>query len=357
MRRQSGTPIIPRITAALVAAALASTTLLPLAQAQGAQEGAAPAAKKEPDEKTRRKARDAFNAGKKAADKADYAAAEVKFKEANELIPSPHAMHWVAVCLDKQGKVDEAIAQYAAVLDDPKVAELGEEKVAETKARYKELRATKIATVNLTTVPAGAMVTVDGEAQPGETPLTLELEPGAHKLAITASGHLPKEVELNVEAGQALDENVELQPEPAPAPEPVAAPPPPPPEPPPAEPVEAEPESGKSMVPAYVTLGIAGAGAIVGTIFGVMALSKKSDFDDNPQADTADDVERNALIADMAFGVAITLGVTGIVLLTSDDEGSENVGRRTQSLPRQATLQVAPYVSPTGGGAAARVTF
>ena len=36
----------------------------------------------------------------------------------------------------------------------------------------------------------------------------------------------------------------------------------------------------------------------------------------------ADDTERNALIADMAFGVAITLGVTGVVLLTSDDSAA-----------------------------------
>jgi hypothetical protein len=95
---------------------------------------------------------------------------------------------------------------------------------------------------------------------------------------------------------------------------------------------------------------------VVGTIFGVMALSKKSDYDDDPTAETADAVERNALISDMAFGVAITLGVTGIVLLTSSDGQAEAAGLKRHQANR-ASLQLAPYVSPTGGGAAARLTF
>ncbi|HEY3496628.1 MAG TPA: PEGA domain-containing protein, partial [Polyangiaceae bacterium] len=129
-------------------------------------------------------------------------------------------------------------------------------------------------------------------------------------------------------------------------------PPPPPPPPPPPEP--------RSMVPAYVTLGIAGASAVVGTIFGVQALSSKSDFDDNPSTELADDTERNALIADMAFGVAITLGVTGVVLLTSDEEPAAapaaKAGRLTRS-PRGPELNVRPYAGPKSGGASARVTF
>jgi hypothetical protein len=104
-----------------------------------------------------------------------------------------------------------------------------------------------------------------------------------------------------------------------------------------------------------VTLGIAGAGAVVGTIFGIQALGAMNDFDDDPTSEKADDVERNALIADMAFGVAITLGVTGIVLLTSGDQPAE--AAQHVPLTAKAKLEVAPYVSPEGGGAAARLTF
>jgi hypothetical protein len=106
------------------------------------------------------------------------------------------------------------------------------------------------------------------------------------------------------------------------------------------------------MVPAYVTLGLAGAGIAVGTVFGVMALNDKSDFDDNPTTDKADEVERNALISDMAFGVALTLGITGVVLLTSSDDEPE--AKQTASKDK---LVVAPFVTPKAGGAAARWTF
>jgi hypothetical protein len=111
------------------------------------------------------------------------------------------------------------------------------------------------------------------------------------------------------------------------------------------------------MVPAYVTIGIAGAAAVVGTIFGVKALGAKSDFDKTPTTKTADDTERNALIADMAFGVAITLGVTGIVLLTSDDEPPPAATGMFKPKAKSARVNLTPYAGPKSGGATARVTF
>jgi hypothetical protein len=366
MRRLSGTPILSRIAAGLVAAAMATTSLAPLARAQDAGKPAdkpAPA-KAEPDKKTRDAARKAFGEGKKAFDAGKYDKAYEGFKKANELIPAPLALYWMALSLDKAEKLDEATAAYQALLDHPDAAKIGDEKLNASKARYQELAARKLGKVNLTTSPAGAMVTVDGEAQPGETPMRLELKPGTHKLTITAAGHQPKQVELTIEPSATTDETVQLEPEPAatPSADDLGLPPPGPADtaaPPPAEeeplPAPAPPEE-KSMVPAYVTLGIAGAGVVVGSIFGIMALDKKGQFDKTPTTKTADDVERNALIADMAFGVAITLGVTGIVLLTSSGSEEEGAAARLPKVP-QRTLQVAPYVSPYGAGAAARLTF
>ncbi|MFO0571126.1 MAG: hypothetical protein U0263_36170 [Polyangiaceae bacterium] len=140
------------------------------------------------------------------------------------------------------------------------------------------------------------------------------------------------------------------------APVPAAVPPPAEPaSPPPAEP--AQPAEPRSKVPAYVTLGIAGAGALVGTWFGIQALGAKKDFNDDPTTDNADKVERNALIADMAFGVAITLGVTGVVLLTSSDAPEASKEKASRRKAPGAAFRVAPFMSPTGGGAAARLTF
>jgi hypothetical protein len=116
-----------------------------------------------------------------------------------------------------------------------------------------------------------------------------------------------------------------------------------------------------------VTLGLAGAGAVVGTIFGVSALGAKSEFNEKPTAENADKADRNALIADMSFAVALTFGVTGAVLLLTNDTPpeapkaannhstpSKTAAKTAKSMPRGF---VAPFVGPTGGGAAAFLRF
>ncbi|HEX9622501.1 MAG TPA: PEGA domain-containing protein [Polyangiaceae bacterium] len=337
--------LLPRIAAGLLAGSVALAAYHSEAIAQEK-----PAAVKAPDKKTRNAARQAFADGEKAFKADDYAAAHENFSNAHELIPTPHTAYWMAKSLDQMGKVPEAIGAYEAFLADPESDKAGEDKVTDARARLDHLKATLTGTVALVTEPAGASVSVDGEPKDGQTPIELELSPGVHKVRVSMEGFDPQELEIDVKGGERMDQSVTLL---VSAPEPVVAPPPPPVTPPPPPP---EPRKERSMVPAYVTLGVAGAGAIVGTIFGIQALSAKSDFNDNPTNDAADDVERNALIADMAFGVAITLGVTGIVLLTSDDSASDTA-RAKVTKREQAKLNVAPYVTPTGGGAAARVIF
>ena len=105
---------------------------------------------------------------------------------------------------------------------------------------------------------------------------------------------------------------------------------------------------GKSAIPAVVTLSIAGAGAVLGGIFGVLALGSKSDFEAAPSQELFDKTERNTLIADMSFGVALTFGVTGLVLLLSDEEPDTTASTRPF---------VAPWVGPNGGGAVGTLRF
>jgi len=223
--------------------------------------------------------------------------------------------------------------------------------MGDAQTRLATLKASLVGEITVSTLPATATLSVDGMAQPGPQPIQLKLAPGPHKLSFTAEGYDAKEIDLQVLAGTKLEQKIELQQHamalPPPAAEAVVGPPPLPP--PPAE--------NHSKVPAYVTLGIATGGAIVGTIFGVQALQSKSDFDKNPTTKSADDTERNALIADMAFGVAVTLGVTGIVLLTSSDDAPDAPKAAKLHLPPKSTFRVLPYVGRESGGAAARLTF
>ncbi len=335
----------PVLGAAVVAGSLISVTAPAPAAAQGKAAAAKPSAK---DKATARKS---YGEGEKAYKAGKYGDAYDAFKKAYDAIPTPHAEYWMAKALDKQDKKDEAAAAYQKFLDNPGKDKAGSEKVSDAKKRLDELKGKQVGEVNIITTPAGATVMIDGQPQMGEAPMIVKLPPGKHTVAISSPGYQNVEREVEVKAGDKSELSVELVLAEAPV-EPGEEPPPEPTSPPPEEP---PPASSKSKVPAYVTLGIAGASALVGTFFGVKALSAKSDFNDKPTTDAADDVERNALIADMAFGVAITLGVTGVVLLTSADSDEKAAKKkRFVSGPR---FSVAPVIGPTGGGAAAHVTF
>jgi hypothetical protein len=95
-----------------------------------------------------------------------------------------------------------------------------------------------------------------------------------------------------------------------------------------------------------------------------LALGDKSDYNKNPTSSKADDGENHALIADMAFFVAVTLGVTSAVLfLTKDDAptttGANGAATRTAQAPKKKTYTItpAPIVTPNGGGIGAVVRF
>ncbi len=299
---------------------------------------------KEPTEEEREAAKAAFEAGTKAFAEEDYETAAAEFKKAYGQVPSPHAEYWIARSLDAADsdnkKAAEVVAAYSKFLSNPGAQHAGAEKVNESQARVVELKKVLPAQIKLTTVPAGASVTVDGKPHEGQTPLDLELAAGAHKFELALDGYESTMVEMDVQGGSAVEQEVTLS-EQAPPPEPAA----------PAKPEVVEPAPKKSLVPAAVTLGLGGAGLISGTIFGIMALGAKKDFDDDPTTANADTAERNALIADMSFGIALTLGITGVVLLTAEDEEA------AADAAQKRRVLVAPYANKKGGGFAGLFRF
>jgi hypothetical protein len=293
----------------------------------------------------RERARAAYSAGQEAYAAGQYAAAEAHFGLADSLLPAVQAKYWRAMSLDQLGNVPAALAGFELVLASSDKSQLGPEKLAHAEARQRALAATPAELV-LTTTPPGARVNVSGVELKAPTPITLRLAPGRHLLRVWLDGYEPQQIELKVTPGAKLTPTLTLQPSanPRSAETPI-----------PALPTDSPPAATPhSPIPGIVTLGIAGASAIVGTIFGIKALGDKDDFDDQPTTGAADDVERNALIADMAFGVTLTLGITGLVLLIADDPLPEQPQVSTVSPQR---LELAPYVAPTGAGAAATLVF
>jgi hypothetical protein len=112
-------------------------------------------------------------------------------------------------------------------------------------------------------------------------------------------------------------------------------------------------------VPAYVTLGLAGAGVVVGAVFGGLALQSKSNFNKSHTTDNADTTDRNALISDMSFAVALTFGVTGAVLLLSNDAPEPAAKAALHPTKKKSAVRgfVTPYAGPNGGGAVGVLSF
>lgn len=293
-------------------------------------------------------ARELFASGEKKFKDGDYAGALADFQAVDAIKSTPQSQRYIGLCHDNLGHFRDAASAYEKFLADvpPKMTAQGDE----VKKRVEAIKAMP-GKVALTSVPEGAAVMVDDKAHPNPTPTELELVPGKHVLKFTAEGRDPAEKEVEVAFASKQDVNVELpaKPEPPPPPPVAAAPPEPAPPPPP-------PKEPPSKVPAFVTGGIAIVAAGVGTAFGLMALSAKDDFDENPTADKADDGENKALISDMAFGVALTFGVTSAVLFLTNDPSPTGAAAK-KAPPKAVRLTPTPIISPNGGGMGAVLRF
>jgi hypothetical protein len=302
--------------------------------------------------------------GEKKFKAADYAGAVVDFRAANDVKATPQAERYVALCEDALGHYAIAVEWYEKFLAHvpEKLAAQGDE----VRKRVGEIKSLP-GKMHVESTPPGADVSIDDKPQPAPAPFDVELPPGTHTVRLSATGRVPveKSVELSFASSQTVSAELPLQPPPSPAsPPPVAAVPAAPPPPP-----SAAPET-HSQIPAYVTGAIAVAAAGVGTAFGIVALNDKASFDRNPTTSTADNGDTHSLIADMAFGVAVTFGATAAVLFfTRDDtqpstassrpasEGTAGVKRTDGKRSHAVSVVPTPIVGPHSGGAGVLVQF
>jgi hypothetical protein len=202
-------------------------------------------------------------------------------------------------------------------------------------------------------------VTVDGEPVPS---VILDndraTDPGTHHVAASASGFASAAADVSLTEGQSRSVSLKLEPLPGgPASAPGAL------EPPPATPTaetpapaapatpEAPASSSPNRVPAYVVLGIGGAGIVVGTIFGILALGTKSSLDSDcpagrdacPPSKKSDvdslnsTLQTNALLSTVGLGVGVLgVGIGTVLFVSAKSDGS----------PKSAHLEMRPWVGP-----------
>lgn len=304
-------------------------------------------------------ARQLFASGEAKYKAGDYAGALNDFQAADAIKSAPQAARFIGLCNDKLGHYGEAVAAYERFLADVPSKLLNE--ADGIKARVVEIKAMP-AHLHIDTSPSGATLTIDGKPQASPAPIDIDLPAGTHAIHATHGGREPADKTVTVAFASKQDVTLQLGEASAPiiaavpALVPVSAAATPPPPPPPAEP--------HSKLPALITGGLAVVAAGIGTTFGIITINDKSQFNKDHSQSTAETGQNHALVADMSFGVAITLGVTSVVLLLTKDEADPNKAKAasvtTVKLSKGeggVTLTAAPIVSPHGGGAGALLRF
>jgi hypothetical protein len=305
-------------------------------------------------------AKKAYGSGEKKFKDGDYAGALADFQAADSVKETPQAARYIGLCQDNLQHFAEAVVAYDRFLANvpAKLAVQGDE----IRKRVEVIKAMP-AKVHVDSDPKAATISLDGKAQPLPTPADLDVPAGHHTIKLTADGR--EDATRDIDATFASKQDVMLT-LPSKAPPPVVPVAVVPATPAPETPVDTTPAQPRSKLPAWITGGLAVAAAGVGTAFGVLALGDKSDYDKSPTAGKADDGENHALIADMAFGVAVTLGVTSAVLFLSNDDAPP---ANAASAPRPSIASVraqrspafritpTPIITPHGGGAGALVRF
>jgi hypothetical protein len=214
--------------------------------------------------------------------------------------------------------------------------------------------------VKVTSDPPGAAIWLDGKDTGQKTPAEIDTTPGSHKISLQATGKKQNDQEVMVAAftGATVDAKLEEGAATVPAEDPFAKKEPPPTTtPPPTETVTIAPDTRRDLTWVYVTGGAAIVALGVGTFFGLKALSDKNDFDEKPTRDTRDKGTRDALIADMGFGIGITLAVTSAVLYFSSPSSSESASAAPKMSFAPVIGGVGKSGAPSMAGAAAAIHF
>ena len=163
-----------------------------------------------------------FEEGQHLYAKGRYAEAITAYRAAHAIAPHPSALFNIARCFENLADPVQALKYYEQTLTistDP-------ESISDIRGRITRLR-TRPTKVFVSTVPAGAAVTVDGrqDAEPGVTPLVLHLKPGEHVLLLRKDGFSLAAKRLMVELGKEQPVQVKLDELPAACPPQKVCPP------------------------------------------------------------------------------------------------------------------------------------
>lgn len=267
-----------------------------------------------------------------------------KLQRAESLHHAPTILDRLGECQVQVGQIVEGTENLNAVVREPLAANAPQVfKDAQTRAQKALTAATpRIAHLIITVLPADAKPTVTVNGKPIPAALIGQdrpTNPGVSEVSATAEGYRAAGQSVTLAEGASQSITLTLDKDPnavAPLP-PVStlpptqtAPTPPP-----------EPGPKKNNTPAFIAYGVGGAGLLVGTITGIVALSKAGDCPNKvcPTQSDLDSAKSMATISTIGFGVGIAGVAVGTVLLLTGNK-QEAPPQAAHAAPK---LRVEPY--------------
>jgi hypothetical protein len=185
-------------------------------------------------------------------------------------------------------------------------------------------------------------------------------DPGTHQVKATAPGFADATQSVQLAAGASAAVTLTLTANAAPVPAPVPAPTPAgaTPAPAPAQPTQPAPEShGHSRTLPIVLLAVGGAGLVVGSGFGVLALGTKSSLDGactnkvcpSSSQSNINSLSTQAWVSNIGFGVGIVSAALGVYFLVKSGGSDEAKPAAAVTSPAPA-LRVQPWVGLGSAG-------
>jgi hypothetical protein len=324
-----------------------------------------------------------FAEGRRLVAEGKYSEGCPKFVESHKLDPAPGTLLNLADCYEKAGLTASA---WLSWLDAAAAANAARQPDRERHARERAA-ALKSRLVSITVLVPETSRIQGLEVQRDGVPLgfaswgtAVPVDPGTHTVTARAPGRKPWQTAVTVVDGvQPVKVTVPLlEPEtasppqppppaagptspaqPAPAPpaglaQPLATSPPPG----PAGPQDTGPKSSQATI-GYVTGAVGLVGAIVGTVFGVQAISKNKDSKKQCTTYTVcnthgvqlrDEAYRAATVSTVGFGVAVVGVGAGIILIATAPKAKT-------SAPPPVALSARPGFGPNGAEIALEGTF
>ncbi len=143
-----------------------------------------------------------------------YSAAIENFKKAHAIIPHPVNLYNIARAYEKLGDADSCVTGYEAYLDLYRRNNSGKDPsdIVNVRASIASCQLLRRPEVTINSDPDGAKIYLDDKTRlVGQTPFTVQLDPGKYKLFLNLDGYVPYEEDIEVRPGQPLTLRFKLE--------------------------------------------------------------------------------------------------------------------------------------------------